>query len=162
MEHFYNELHEFNLTLNVNNKIHKMSVSFQTAGLVNCVVSMCLWRFSLYQCLFGFTAGISQLSRTAGSNPCLSERLTPGKMPTLTCLPKKKTTIFIKSNVCAILVLWYYILLWLLFLSRNTFNLFGSCLLIFFFSVHNVKPECLDDYNELWWVTFKTALSQDT
>lgn len=102
--------------------------------------------------VFGFTAGVSRLTRTAGSNLCLSERLTPGKMPTLTCSPKKKITICIKSNVCMTLFWWCY----LFYSDYLSLEVYIECLHCFFFhflTVHNVKPECLDAYNELWWVT---------
>lgn len=53
--------------------------------------------------LFHSTTGACQRTvRTAGSSLCLLGRSTQGKMLTLTCSPRKKTTTCTKSSVCLV------------------------------------------------------------
>lgn len=105
--------------------------------------------------VFGFTPGVSQLSRTAGLNPCLSERSTPGKMPTLTCSLKKKTTTCIKSNVRVTLVL---------FIPLNSFSIVAHTW-SFFLQFTMSSPSALMltmNFGELLfqtWVRTHTTLS---
>ena len=126
------------------------SVVERTGSIIVCFCSWSAFLLLLFPCftcllVLCSTSGASQLSvRTAGSNPCSSERWTPEKTLTLICSPRRKTTTCTKYSVCVICDLlrpaWLHVF--------NSFNL--SDLLFCFIAVHNVKPECLDDYNELW------------
>lgn len=100
----------------------------------------------------------------AGSNPFLLEKSSPEKMLTLTCLPKKKTTTCIKYSVCIAgsgtqLMITTTV-------NKPMKSVWSCCLLMLcffssFVAVHNVKPECLDAYNELWYESLLCYLNSD-
>lgn len=89
----------------------------------------------------------TETERTVGSSPCLWGKWIPEKMPTPTCWPKTKRVTCTKSSVS-----WNTTITYKLFIIKKE-----GCVWVFFktnslFPVHNVKPECLDAYNKLWWV----------
>lgn len=95
-----------------------------------------------------FVAGVlhyhaTKTGRTAGSNPCLWGKWIPGKMHTPTCSPKTRKATCTKSSVSRTQSLSHPSIK----RNRSVFNP-----LVCVSTVHNVKPECLDSYNKLWWV----------
>lgn len=81
----------------------------------------------------------TEMERTAGLTHSLSEKWIRGKMHTPTCWPKMRKATCTKFSVSRL---------------KSSFQVpnirrFSNKRLI---SVHNVKPECLDAYNKLWWV----------
>lgn len=119
----------------------------------------------LKKIFFNPITGASQmLVMKAGSNPFLLEKSSPEKMLTLTCLPKKKTTTCIKYSVCIAgsgtqLMITTTV-------NKPMKSVWSCCLLMLcffssFVAVHNVKPECLDAYNELWYESLLCYLNSD-
>lgn len=103
---------------------------------------------SLWLIFAGDLHQVTEAERTAGLSHSLWERLTPGKMHTPTYWPKMSKVTFTKFSV-SFLKTWMNT-------HMSTFK--SNDIITITFSVHNVKPECLDAYNELWWVSNNSTI----
>lgn len=134
--------------------------------MLHCVAKemLIVSNFKKKKCFNPITGASQMLVMKAGSNPFLLEKSSPEKMLTLTCLPKKKTTTCIKYSVCIAgsgtqLMITTTV-------NKPMKSVWSCCLLMLcffssFVAVHNVKPECLDAYNELWYESLLCYLNSD-
>lgn len=112
--------------------------TFFFSTVINCAIIDLLVHWVI-ECMYSF-AGPSQ-----DSNLFSLERLTPEKMLTLMCYQRRRSKICTKSSVGFFSLSAFAALL---LIRCGFFTLIIS--FCFPFTVHNVKPECLDAYNELW------------